>query len=242
MKRLSYLKQNDYALVFGGGPSIASNRKKLIDFNRVFKPTVFSTHYVHGCAHPNFVFFAGYNRFKYDVPHLKCRNIVLARHSSQMNHIFMKRVRKYSSKYNKNIYLWPPYENSELPSNANILINKDGLINHEHVNCGLSTILAAALCRPKYLLIVGFDGPALNDKGERLYSDKFDGRHLTYPKKPSAKRKDHWDYQRRYFHKKLFKFFQSRGTTIFSFKDDALWGINKKKADIRLYQALRRMG
>ncbi len=220
MPKLSFDTVSDSnVVILGAGPSINSNLETIKKFRDENDAVVIgaSRKYPVHVDYTLFVDEVQYSKFieKLDSPHVIVPKWCPVKSSHRRKHKYL---------------LLPAPQFPVVYDIPKITMNKENSFDHGLGNSGFASILISPFFRPQKLLIVGFDGPAKNYK-EQI---KFDGTKGKYSK---GKQKRLKSVKQPFVQSKvMWSYLQGYNIEVFSVDNDAVWGLNKDKNNVKIYK------
>jgi hypothetical protein len=115
-----------------------------------------------------------------------------------------------------------------------ITIDDNCIVRHDIASSGFGALLLATYSRPKHLMLLGFDGPTIDDTDKRkrkFVLDHFTGKTQTRPLDDLHKRIA--IQYKKYLRDKIMPFLSQSGIeNIYLCKEDRFRGINKKDLEV----------
>jgi hypothetical protein len=115
-----------------------------------------------------------------------------------------------------------------------ITIDENCVVRHDIASSGFGALLLATYCRPKHLLMVGFDGPTIdktNKRKRKFVLDHFTGKTQIRPLDDLHKRIA--IQYKKYLRDKMMPFLSESGIeNIYLCKEDRFRGINKTDLEV----------
>tara|TARA_Y100000034_G_scaffold133910_1_gene200859 strand:+ start:856 stop:1572 length:717 start_codon:yes stop_codon:yes gene_type:complete len=118
-----------------------------------------------------------------------------------------------------------------------VKINKDCIVKHDIASSGFGALILATYCRPKELMLIGFDGPTVV-KSKKNPEGRYTLKHFNGRTQGRPMDKDHKRIKieyRAFLRDKMIPFlFNSGIKDIYVCREDKLRGINKKKLKLKV--------
>ena len=213
--------KTDVVVVLGGGPSLTKeNLKKINDLVKDTPSKVFSANYYHPDFPPDYVVFSDRHLYSSQISKTPTQNIIVGWEVFFLIH--------EEEKKNHNFYVANDISNLSIVKESvynaeQMILPPDGTMRYRSLGtAGFAAILLASICRPKRMILCGFDGPV----GTR-YKYNFRGEKIIYctdEKNVLSKVK--------YFNTVLVPFLIARGIQVICPEEDAFWGVKKEAMGI----------
>lgn len=221
----SIAPKSEYVVVIAGGPSTGQTINKISEYISKYNPIVFSANYNYGIK-ANYTCFFDMRKFEEQSENV-CNDIILR------NNVYRQCRKQLSSKIEiiktkYNIFLIGSCEGTKSVYREEFIkIDEFGNFPYSTLGAtGFGSILAALMCKPKYILFTGLDGPIVGTKKRKMW----DGSIISH--KETDIKKDPKII--RYFQNCLFKSLYSMGIAVQTFNEVCLYGLNKKELHIEV--------
>ena len=220
------VSRSDSVVVIGAGLSTTLNKEKIIKYIDENKSTVFAANYNFESLgiKSHYTYITDPEKLEQNIMKINSNLIVpskLAVHYS--NATFSKFLEKHK-RYN--VYRMGIY-NKKYTYGSTRILSHNGNGTYPFFSFGISgfgTILAASVCRPKKMLLVGIDAPKMNVEFKTMYDNKI----VKYEKPAKCLKVIN------YFTNILLPTIYSMRISVETFSSVELLGLDKKKLRIRV--------
>jgi len=210
-------------IVLGGGPSLMRYRDQIIHFSQHHRCIVLSANYEHDWLPSDYILYKARHKLNdavNDPP--KCKNLIIRR---EMSPVVERNLEKLAG-YNFYCVCNPNAEKKIKPKPIEQEFTKDGrFLCGELGNAGFTALAVSAVFRPAKVLAVGFDGP------EPCLTFKYDFQGQKIPH--SEKQRHRKAFRSRYLSRIIIGFLRSRRITVYAYRGDRFWGIDKNLFGIK---------
>ena len=209
----STAKQSDSIVVLAGGESTGINKDRIVSYIRENNSLVFSANYDYGIK-SDYTYFGDYVKFLEQIGNIKNGEIIIS-----------NRFPKKASRGGLKFYTIKAYGEHGIYRSSRVQIGEDGSFPYCIIGTsGMACIVLACLCRPKKMLLVGFDGSV----SDASVKKKFDGSVVKYGK-PEKRAKEI-----KYLTNSLAPSLCERGIIVETFGNVLFYGIPKNNLGFRI--------
>ena len=213
--------RSDSVIIIAGGWSVSSNLQKIRDYQIEHNSTVFSANYHHDIP-IHYTYFADPCKIREQYFNVKSNIIIPPRLKSSVRILNQKEKKKNRKSFHV-IKLQPGSDS--IYGSGRVKITDDGTFPYCLIGtAGLASIVVSLLCRPKRMLLVGFDGSTPDASVKRM----FDGSTVKY-NKPEKRAKEV-----SYFTNSLMPTLHKLGIVVESFENVLFYGLSKDQLGIRV--------
>ncbi len=210
----SIAPQAESVIIVAGGWSVHDNIQRIKEYQSKHNSTVFAANYNHKFP-IHYTYFADPDKLIEQIRNIKSEIIVPPRLKSRM---------RVLRKTNYFVIKLQPSSPSIYVS-SRVQIEDDGTFPYCLIGtAGLASIVVSMLCRPKRMLLVGFDGSTPDARYKRM----FNGSKVAY-NKPAKRVKEI-----SYLTNSLMPALHERGITVDTFENVLFYGIPKAKLGINV--------
>lgn len=212
------MTQSDYVIVLGAGPSARVNMDRIVEWQKTYNAVVIASNYKFR-IHADYTAFVSAKKFNENKNHATGKFIVSSPYIKRGHYRkIVKRILVFRSTRIK------PWAISRME------ISDRGQVGHDLASAGYAAILAASFCRPKHVLLVGFDG--MKRKGKFFILRHFNGKTR---KNNNIKEMKLLDVRlRNYFANMLIPYLQNNGSTLYAYHNDQFRGLDPESLGVKV--------